>query len=163
MDEKHLLKILEKDPGIRNEDLADMLQVSTDEIKGAKKRLEEKGIILGYRTVVNWDAAGANDRCTAIIMVSAKPEREAGYDRVADKIARFQEVRDLYLMSGTAEFMVFVECRTMREISDFVAQKLAPIEGVTATVTCFQLQQYKVAGMRVDAGKKEDERMLVEP
>lgn len=119
-------------------------------------------MICGYHTVINWDKMN-NDRVTAIIEVSAKPERDSGYDSAAAKIARFSEVTTLYLMSGTSEFMVFIEGQTMREVSDFVATKLAPIEGVTSTVTCFLLKKYKVEGFIMEDDRPADERMLVEP
>ena len=86
-----------------------------------------------------------------------------GYDRIAGRIARYPEVTSLYLMSGTSEFFVFIEGTTMREVSDFVARKLAPIEGVTATVTCLQLKQYKIEGRLLEEEKRADERLLVEP
>ncbi|MBQ9047718.1 MAG: Lrp/AsnC family transcriptional regulator [Solobacterium sp.] len=162
MDEMRLLKILENDPRITVTDLADILQEKEEDVLQCKASLEREGIICGYHTVINWDKTNT-DHCSAIIQVSAKPERDAGYDRVAERIARFPEVTNLYLMSGTAEFMVFIEGRTMREVSDFVAQKLAPIEGVTSTVTCFLLKQYKVEGILFENEKTEDERMLVEP
>ena len=82
---------------------------------------------------------------------------------MTERIAGFPEVTNLYLMSGRSEFMVFIEGRTMREVSDFVAQKLAPIEGVMSTVTCFLLKNYKVDGIILEEEKTEDERMIVEP
>ena len=113
MDEMRLLKILENDPRITVTDLADILQEKEEDVLQCKASLEREGIICGYHTVINWDKTNT-DHCSAIIQVSAKPERDAGYDRVAERIARFPEVTNLYLMSGTAEFMVFIEGRTMR-------------------------------------------------
>ncbi|MCH4222492.1 MAG: Lrp/AsnC family transcriptional regulator [Solobacterium sp.] len=162
MEDMELLKVLENDPRATISDLADILNESEEEVVKTKARLEHDRIICGYHTVINWDKTNT-DRITAIIEVSAKPERDTGYDTVAEKIGRFSEVTSLYLMSGKSEFMVFIEGQTMREVSDFVATKLAPIEGVTSTVTCFLLKQYKVEGFIMDADKVEDERMIVEP
>lgn len=162
MDQIQLLKILEKDPRIQKQDLADLLATDVEGVEKEQKELEKEQIICGYHTVINWDKTNI-DHCSAIIEVSAKPEREVGYDRIAERIAGFPEVTNLYLMSGRSEFMVFIEGRTMREVSDFVAQKLAPIEGVMSTVTCFLLKNYKVDGIILEEEKTEDERMIVEP
>ncbi len=162
MDTMQLLRLIETDPLISDQDLADALNVTAGEVAAAKKRLENDKVICGYRTIINWDRTGA-EHCDAIIQVSAKPERDVGYDRIAGRIARYPEVTSLYLMSGTSEFFVFIEGTTMREVSDFVARKLAPIEGVTATVTCLQLKQYKIEGRLLEEEKRADERLLVEP
>lgn len=162
MEDMQLLKILEKNPRIDLNDLADMLNVTKKEVEKTISRLEKDKIICGYHTVINYDKANT-DHCSAIIEVSAKPERDTGYDSVAKKIARFPEVTSLYLMSGKSEFLVTIEGKTMREVSDFVATKLAPIEGVISTVTCFMLKQYKVEGMLLEDEIVSDERMLVQP
>lgn len=162
MDEIQMLKVLEKDPRVSNADLADILNETEENVAEEKQRLEKEHIICGYHTVINWDKTD-HDRVSAIIEVSAKPERDVGYDKIAERIAQFDEVSTLYLMSGKSEFMVFIEGRSMREIADFVGQKLAPIEGVTSTVTCFLLKTYKVEGTMLEKEKTKDERMLVEP
>ncbi|NCB33280.1 MAG: Lrp/AsnC family transcriptional regulator [Erysipelotrichia bacterium] len=162
MEDMELIKALENYPRATISDLADILNETEENVEKAKTRLEKDRIICGYHTVINWDRTN-NDRVSAIIEVSAKPERDTGYDNVAEKIAMFSEVNSLYLMSGKSEFMVFIEGQTMREVSDFVATKLAPIEGVTSTVTCFLLKQYKVEGFIMNNDHIEDERMIVEP
>ncbi len=162
MEDMELIKALENYPRASISDLADILNETDESVAKAKERLEHDRVICGYHTVINWDRTN-NDRVTAIIEVSAKPERDTGYDNVAEKIAMFSEVSSLYLMSGKSEFMVFIEGQTMREVSDFVSTKLAPIEGVTSTVTCFLLKQYKVEGFIMDNDRIEDERMIVEP
>ena len=96
-----------------------------------------------------------------MIGVSAKPERGAGYDKIAERIARFPEVSSLYLMSGTSEFMVSVNAKTMREVADFVGEKLAPLDGVASTVTMFVLKKYKVNGVLMDMEEEVDERQLI--
>lgn len=160
MDEVMLLKMLANNPTISVSDLADILQESEDKVTEEKKRLEDEKVICGYHTVINWEKTNT-DHCSAIIEVSAKPERDVGYDRIAERIARFEEVSSLYLMSGKSEFIVILEGRTMREVSDFVAQKLAPIEGVTSTVTCFILKKYKMEGHLLEIEHLEDERQII--
>ena len=142
MDDVRLLKVLENDPRISVRDLADILNETENNVLEVKRRLEKEKVICGYHTVINWDKTN-HDKVQAIIEVSAKPERDKGYDNVAMRIARYPEVKSLYLMSGKSEFIVMIDGKSMREIADFVGQKLAPIEGVTQTVTCFVLKQYK--------------------
>ena len=161
MDTMQLLRLIETDPLISDQDLADALNVTAGEVAAAKKRLENDKVICGYRTIINWDRTGA-EHCDAIIQVSAKPERDAGYDKIAERIARFPEVAGLYLMSGTSEFLVSLNAKTMREVADFVGSKLAPIEGVTSTVTMFVLKKYKVNGVTMDMKEEiHDDRMIV--
>lgn len=159
MDEIQLLKALENNPRVSITDLADILNEKADEVEKEKTKLEKDKVICGYHTVINWDKT-SREQVSAVIEVSAKPERDVGYDNIAKKIARFDEVSSLYLMSGTSEFMVIIEGRSMREIADFVGQKLAPIDGVTSTVTCFVLKKYKVEGIMMEQEELKDERQL---
>lgn len=161
MDEMQVLRILENNPRATIADLADIVNASEEDVIRVKSRLEEEKIICGYHTVINWDKTN-NEHMTAIILVKATPEKEVGYDRVAKEIARFDEVTDLFLMSGGNEFVVTIEGRTMREVSDFVAKYLATIEGVTSTVTSFQLQKYKVDGVKLYDDEYKDDRLTVQ-
>ena len=162
MDDVRLLKVLENDPRISVRDLADILNETENNVLEGKRRLEKEKVICGYHTVINWDKTN-HDKVQAIIEVSAKPERDKGYDNVAMRIARYPEVKSLYLMSGKSEFIVMIDGKSMREIADFVGQKLAPIEGVTQTVTCFVLKQYKIEGVVMDEKTFEDKRQIVTP
>lgn len=162
MDELRLLQVLEKNPRVSITDLADIFNETEEAIVSTKKRLEDEKIICGYHTVINWDKTN-RDHCMAIIEVGAQPERETGYDNVAAEISKFPEVSSLYLMSGKSEFMVIINGKTMREVADFVGQKLAPIEGVKHTITCFVLKQYKVEGVLVADEKDSVERLIVTP
>ena len=162
MDDVRLLKVLENDPRISVRDLADILNETENNVLEVKRRLEKETVICGYHTVINWDKTN-HDKVQAIIEVSAKPERDKGYDNVAMRIARYPEVKSLYLMSGKSEFIVMIDGKSMREIADFVGQKLAPIEGVTQTVTCFVLKQYKIEGVVMDEKTFEDKRQIVTP
>ena len=161
MDEMQLLNMLADDPRASVTDLADILGENIETVEQAKNKLEKNKIICGYHTVINWDKTNI-EHVDAFIGVSAKPEREAGYDKFAERIAKFPEVASLYLMSGTSEFMVSLNAKTMREVADFVGSKLAPIEGVTATVTMFVLKKYKVNGVTMDMKEElEDDRMII--
>ncbi len=156
-----LLTLLADDPRATITDLADILGESEADVHAAKRQLEKDKVICGYHTVINWDKTNY-DHVDAYIGVSAKPERETGYDKIAERIAKFPEVASLYLMSGTSEFMVSINARTMREVADFVGEKLAPIEGVTATVTMFVLKKYKVNGIVMDMKEEvTDDRMII--
>ncbi len=160
MDELQLLRLIENDPRMSMTDLADILNVTEEDVTNELQRLEEKKIICGYHTVINWDKTNM-EQTEAIIEVSAKPEKGAGYDRIADKIARLDEVKDLYLMSGRSEFFVKVTGKTMRQVAEFVGSRLAPIEGVQATVTCFLLKKYKVDGVAMEVEEAGDDRIQI--
>lgn len=160
MDEMQLLKLLENNPRYQATDLADILGESIEDVEATTKKLENDKVILGYHTLINWDKTNV-DKVEAVIEVSAKPERETGYDKIAAKIGNYPEVSNLYLMSGKSEFLVFISERTMREIADFVGEKLAPIDGVLSTVTCFVLKKYKVEGVTLEGTGEKDDRQLV--
>ncbi|MBO7704043.1 MAG: Lrp/AsnC family transcriptional regulator [Solobacterium sp.] len=161
MDDMRLLNLLADDPRATITDLADILGESEAVVLKEKVKLEKEKVICGYHTVINWDKANI-EHVDAYIGVSAKPERGTGYDKIAERIARFPEVASLYLMSGTSEFLVSLNAKTMREVADFVGGKLAPIEGVTSTVTMFVLKKYKVNGITMDMKEEvEDDRMIV--
>lgn len=161
MDRMKLLNLLEEDPRKSVTDLADLLGENEEDTEKAKKDLEDRRIICGYHTVINWDKTNV-DHVDAVIAVSAKPERNTGYDKIAERIARYPEVSSLYLMSGGSEFLVNVNAKTMREVADFVGLKLAPIEGVSRTTTMFILKKYKVNGVEINLEKEvEDDRLPV--
>lgn len=160
MDKLQLLHILENDPRTSIADLADILNEKEETVAEGMKEMEKDKVICGYHTVINWDKTDENV-CEAIIEVSAKPEKGRGYDRIAEKIARLPEVTDLYLMSGKNEFFVKVKDRTMRQVADFVGARLAPIDGVQATVTCFLLKKYKVDGVCLESDADDDDRIQI--
>lgn len=160
MDELQLLHILENDPRTDIKDLADILNESEEAIIGKEQELEKDKVICGYHAVINWDKTNENV-CEAIIEVSAKPEKGRGYDRIAETISQLEEVTDVYLMSGKNEFFVKVKDKTMRQVADFVGARLAPIDGVQATVTCFLLKKYKVDGVMMESGTDDDDRIQI--
>ena len=159
MDEMKLLDLLSQFPRASVADLADILGEKEEDVENAKNALEEKKIICGYHTVINWDKTNI-DHVDAFIGVSAKPERGRGYDKIAERIARFPEVSSLYLTSGSSEFLLNINAKTMREVADFVGEKLAPLDGVASTVTMFVLKKYKVNGVTMEMKTDVDDDRL---
>ena len=159
---KELLDLLEKNARYTTTDLAALLDADEDDIARTISKAERENIIAGYHTVINWNKADS-EIVKAVIAVNCMPERDAGYDRVANIIAKYPEVDSLYLMSGKAEFLLRVSARTMREVSNFVAHKLAPIEGVNGTETMFILKEYKTSGVLLSDDSEDGERLLVTP
>lgn len=159
---KELLTLLENNARYEVKDLAALLNEDEELIKDTIRECEKNNVIAGYHTIINWDKADT-EITKAIIFVNCVPEREAGYDKIATKIARYPEVDSLYLISGKAEFMLQVNGRNMREVSNFVAHKLAPTEGVNGTETMFILKEYKINGRELLSDKEDGERLLVTP
>ncbi|MBQ5804302.1 MAG: Lrp/AsnC family transcriptional regulator [Erysipelotrichaceae bacterium] len=159
---KELLNLIEKNARYETKDLAALLNEEEDQIDEQLRQLEKDHVIAGYHTIINWEKAD-QEITKAIIFVNCVPEREAGYDKIARKIAKYPEVETLYLISGKAEFMLQVNGRTMREVSSFVAHKLAPTEGVNGTETMFILKEYKISGVDLDDTREDGERLLVTP
>ena len=158
-----ILKIIEKNNKLTDEEVAVMLGVETEEVAIAVKELEADKIICGYHTLINWDKTN-HDVCTAVIQVNAKPERDYGYDRIAKKIYNFPEVDTMYLLAGNYEFLLIVKGKTMVEVAKFVNSRLAVIEGIERTATMYVLKQYKNMGKLVeDDNKDAAERLLVTP
>ncbi len=158
---RELLELLEKDHTLTVAQLAVMLDKPQEEIAALIKQYETDKTIVKYQTIVNWEKAGA-DRVTAIIEVRITPQREVGFDAIAERIYRFPEVRSLYLMSGAYDLLVIVEAKTLKEAAQFVSTKLSTIEGVIGTTTHFMLKQYKEAGVILE-DEEEDRRLVVSP
>ena len=157
-----LLQLLENNARYSAKDLAELLTESEDAVAEEISELEKKKIIAGYHTIINWDRSDT-EIAKAIIAVNCIPERETGYDSIALRIARYPEVDSMYLMSGKAEFLLQVNGKTMREISNFVAHKLAPTEGINGTETMFILKEYKKNGVILEENTEDGERLLVTP
>ncbi len=142
---KKILKILENDARTSTEKIATMTGIPADEVKKLIKKAEGDRTILKYKTMIDWDKVG-DEQVWALIEVKIAPQRDVGFDAIAERIYRFPEARTAYLVSGTYDLAVLVMGKSMHEISDFVAHKLAPIEGVQGTVTHFLLKRFKEAG-----------------
>ena len=156
-----LLHLLQHDALASREDLAAQLNLTAAEVEQRIAAFEQEGIIIGYHTLLDHEKIGDNS-VTAVIEVKITPEREGGFDRVAERIARFEQVTSCHLMSGGYDLMAVVEGRNLREVASFVSEKLSPLEGVIATATHFRLKAYKENGVLISqAGGAE--RLAVSP
>jgi len=156
-----LLKLLEEHALRTPSDLAKMLNLSAPEVARRIKQYETDKVILGYKAVIDDDKVDT-DLVKAVIEVKVQPERDGGFDRIAKRIAKFDEVTSLFLMSGGYDLLIFVEGRNLREVAQFVAEKLATLAGVTSTATHFMLKTYKEQGVLMENGE-EIERLKVSP
>ena len=123
--------------------------------------MEKEKIICGYHTLIDWDKTG-EEKVTALIEVRVTPQRNQGFDRIAERIYNYPEVNAVYLISGGYDFLITLKARTLKEVSEFVSGKLAPLDAVLSTATHFVLKKYKDHGA-VLVAKTESERMLVTP
>ena len=140
-----IFKILEEDARKTPQQIATMTGIPLSKVKGAIKQAERDRTILKYKAIVNWDRLG-DEQVVALVEVRLVPQRDVGFDAIAERIYRFPEARSVYLMSGTYDLAVMVTGKTMQEVASFVTQKLAPLDGVQGTVTHFLLKRYKEDG-----------------
>lgn len=157
-----ILMAISKDSRITTEELGKRFGLSTEEIEEQLRAMSEEGIICGYPTLINWDKTDY-EVATAIIEVKVAPQRGLGFDKIAERIYRFDEVTSVYLISGSCDLCVIIEGRSMREIANFVTSKLSPLESVLSTATNFVLKKYKEDGVVMSETQSEDGRMLVTP
>lgn len=153
---KSFLQLLENDSRLTAEQLAVMCDKEIGDIKTLIEQYEQDGVILGYKTIVDWDKTD-REFVTALIELKVSPQRDRGFDKVAERIYNYPEVQSVYLMSGPYDLCVSIEGRTMREVAFFVANKLAPMEYIISTATHFVLRKYKDKGV-VYNGPEIDER-----
>ncbi|MFP4640773.1 MAG: Lrp/AsnC family transcriptional regulator [Dehalococcoidia bacterium] len=149
---EEILKILEQDARTSPEQIATMLGRSVDEVNEAIKQAEESRTIVKYKTMVNWEKTG-KEEVHALIEVTVQPQREVGFDAIAERIYRFPEAKSVYLISGTYDLAVLVVARTMQEVANFVSQKLSTLDSVQGTVTHFLLKRYKEDGEILEDGE----------
>lgn len=157
--EKELLLLIEHKAKMTIEEISEELSLSANETASLVADLEAKKIICGYDTIINWDKV-TDEKCNALIEVKVTPQRGTGFDRIADRIVRFDEVDSVYLMSGGYDFLVLVNGKSMKEVSSFVFNKLATIEHVNSTATHFVLKKYKDHGIQIQ-DKPTDKRTNV--
>ncbi|MBI2288598.1 MAG: Lrp/AsnC family transcriptional regulator [Chloroflexi bacterium] len=150
---KEILKILENDAHATAKQISTMTGMPSTEVASIIKQAEKDRVILKYKTMINWDKV-EDEQVSALIEVKIAPQREVGFDAVAERIYRFPQARTVYLLSGTYDLLVIVVGKTMREVADFVSQKLAPIEEVQGTVTHFLLKRYKEDGEILGGGEE---------
>ena len=158
---KEIFRILEQDARKTPQQIAAMTGIPLSKVKGAIKKAEGNRTILKYKTMVNWDKLG-DEQVWALVEVRVVPQRDVGFDAIAERIYRFPEARSVYLMSGTYDFAVLVAGKTMQEVASFVSQKLAPLESVQGTVTHFLLKRYKEDG-EVLEGEEGPKRVPIMP
>jgi len=156
-----LLTLLQTKARYTNQELAEILSVSPDEVEKNISAWEKEGTILGYQAVIDPDKAGEVG-VSAFIEVKITPERGGGFDRMAMRIARFDQVDSCYLASGGYDLLVVVSGKNLREVASFVSQKLSTIDGVLSTATHFRLKAYKEKGFVFEQEESEG-RLLVSP
>ena len=156
-----ILSVIEKNSRIDIEELAILLGEDETAIANEIADMEKEGVICGYHTLINWDKTN-NEKVNALIEVRVTPQKVMGFDNIAERIYQFSEVNAVYLMSGSFDFTVFIEGRTMRDVAQFVSDKLEPMDSVLSTATHFVLKKYKDHGTILSA-KKKDERQLITP
>ena len=159
--ETQVLDLLREDCRLPLEKLAVMLGVSTEEVAETIDSLERRRVILHYAPTINWDLTD-RERVEAMIQVSVTPQRDMGFDAVARRIYRFEEVKSVYLMSGGYDLLVLVEAKSLKELALFVSSKLSTLEMVTGTQTSFVLKRYTEEGVIFD-GSQSDNRLVVSP
>lgn len=158
---REILRMLEKNSKIDLHDLAIMLGTDEAFVLNEIEKMENEGVICGYPTLINWDKT-EDEIVTAFIEVKVTPQRGEGFERLAARITNFPEVRSIFLMSGSFDFAVFIEGKTLKEVSMFVATKLSTLDDVTSTATHFVLKKYKDHGM-ILMNKPQSKRMKVTP
>ena len=156
-----LLTLLQQNALASHADLGAQLNLSPDEVSRRVAAYEADGTILAYQTLIDGEKLG-DQLVTAVIEVKITPEREGGFDRMADRISKFREVRSCHLMSGGYDLLVFVEGGSLREVASFVSEKLSPLGGVISTATHFRLKTYKENGVLL-SGPEQAERLAVAP
>jgi DNA-binding Lrp family transcriptional regulator len=155
---KEILERLERDCRISHGNLALMLAKEEGEIKAIIEGLERERVILGYKAAIDWDKTD-KEYVTALIELKVVPQRDGGFDKIAEKIYTYEEVQTTYLMSGGFDLALILEGRTMREVAYFVAEKIAVMEGIISTATHFVLRKYKEKGVIYSLGEHADTRV----
>ena len=156
-----VLEQLQKSARLTPEQLSERLAISTDEVVAIIEKCEQENIIRGYYTLINEDNYHLQ-KVRALIEVSVRPERDGGFDRIARSIAKFSEVTDVMLISGNCDLQLIVVGESLNEVAYFIANKLAPLDGVQSTRTHFMLKKYKEAGFQFD-DDEDYERLKVTP
>ena len=156
-----ILAVIEKNSRIDLKELAILLGENEVNVANEISNMEKEGIICGYHTLINWDNT-STEKVVALIEVKVTPQRGMGFDKIAERIYQFSAVSAVYLMSGSFDFTVIVEGKTMREVAQFVSDKLSPMDSVLSTGTHFILKKYKDHGT-ILTENKTDERQLITP
>ncbi len=158
---EELLTIIEKNSRIGLKDLAVMLNMTEEDVLSELGEMEKNGVICGYHTLIDWEKTSI-EKVTALIEVRVTPQRGQGFDKIAERIYNYPEVRAVYLISGGYDLLVILEEKTLREISNFVSDKLSTLDSVLSTATHFILKKYKDHGT-ILSKKHIDEREIITP
>ena len=145
---QEILSLLENNARLTTKEIAKELKLPEKEVVQLVGELEADKVICGYNAIINWDKI-TEEKCNALIEVKVTPQRGTGFDRIADRIARFDEVDSVYLLSGGYDFMVIINGKSMKEVSSFVFNKLATIDYIQSTATHFVLKKYKDHGVNL--------------
>jgi len=156
-----ILAYIERNSRVDLKDLGILLGIDETEVANEIAQMEKEGIICGYHTLIDWEKTGS-EKVTALIEVKVTPQRGQGFDRIAERIYNYPEVDCVYLISGGFDFMVMIEGKTMRDIAQFVSDKLSPLESILSTATHFILKKYKDHGT-IMVHPTKDERMMITP
>ena len=156
-----ILTFIEKNSRIDLKELAVVLGVEEAAVMNELEAMEKENIICGYNTLINWDKAGV-EKVSALIEVRVTPQRGMGFDKVAERIYNYPEVNSVYLISGSFDLLVTIEGKSLREVSQFVSEKLSALDSVLSTQTNFILKKYKDHGT-IMAAKSKDERIQMIP
>ena len=154
-----LLQLLEQDCTLTPEQLASMADMSVEDVKAEIKRYEDEKIILGYKAIVDWDRTD-REAVTALIEVKVTPQRGEGFDRVAERIYQYDEVESVYLMSGAFDLTVIISGHTLKEVAQFVGERLSTLEDVTGTATHFILHKYKEKHLIFEKQEKQPKEWI---
>jgi len=155
-----ILKLLEKNAKITPQEIADLIGISLDEVKKTIEKFEKDKTIVGYSSVINWEKTD-NDFVTALIEVKVTPQRERGFDKIAERIYKFDQVKACYLMSGSFDLTVIIEGKDIKEVALFISEKLSTINGVVGTATHFVLKKYKDKNMMFNTDEGDDREAIV--
>lgn len=156
-----LLNLIEKNSRMGLKELAVLLGVNEIDVANELAKLEQDGVICGYHTLINWDKTDI-EKVTALIEVKVTPQRGQGFDKIAERIYNYPEVKSVYLISGGFDLLVTLEEKSLKEIANFVSDKLSTLDSVLSTATHFILKKYKDHGTVFDK-KREDEREVISP
>lgn len=157
---EEILNILDKEKGnVSRTKIAQMLGMEEKEVADKIEKMEKENVIVGYKTIVNWDKTD-KDVVVALIELRITPQRGEGFDKVAERIYKYPQVKSLYLMSGAYDLAVTIEGKSMKEVALFVAQKLAPMDSIISTATHFVLKKYKEEGIVFEDDEKDTRQVI---
>ena len=157
---EEILNILDKEKGnVSRAKIAQMLGMEEKEVADKIEKMEKENVIVGYKTIVNWDKTD-KDVVVPLIELRITPQRGEGFDKVAERIYKYPQVKSLYLMSGAYDLAVTIEGKSMKEVALFVAQKLAPMDSIISTATHFVLKKYKEEGIVFEDDEKDTRQVI---